>query len=74
MTTSSKITCPRCGRTSFHPVDVMEGYCGNCRKFTSPRLDVRRRGELELVDAGAGFSIAGIKAALSKRAQGKRPR
>ncbi|GIH29074.1 hypothetical protein Aph01nite_73840 [Acrocarpospora phusangensis] len=28
------ITCPRCGRTSHHPVDVAEGYCGHCHDFT----------------------------------------
>lgn len=29
------IVCPRCGMTSFHPVDVAEGYCGNCRDWTT---------------------------------------
>lgn len=27
-------TCPRCGRTSWHPVDVAEGYCGRCHDWT----------------------------------------
>lgn len=27
------ITCPRCGMTSHHPVDVAERYCGNCHTF-----------------------------------------
>jgi hypothetical protein len=27
------ITCPRCGRTSFHPADVAERYCGACYAF-----------------------------------------
>jgi ribosomal protein L37E len=30
------ITCPRCGKTSHHPTDVAEGYCGNCHAYTSP--------------------------------------
>jgi ribosomal protein L37E len=30
------ITCPRCGRTSAHPDDIREGYCGNCHDWTSP--------------------------------------
>lgn len=29
------ITCPRCGRTSRHPDDVREGYCGACHDWTS---------------------------------------
>jgi hypothetical protein len=33
-------TCPRCGLTSWHPVDVREGFCGNCHGWTSrPDLD-----------------------------------
>lgn len=31
------ITCPRCGRTSYHPKDVEYGYCGNCHDYTTPR-------------------------------------
>jgi ribosomal protein L37E len=27
-------TCPRCGRTSYNPADVKEGYCGNCHDWT----------------------------------------
>ncbi len=26
--------CPRCGRVSFHPVDLAEGYCGACHDWT----------------------------------------
>lgn len=29
------ITCPVCGMTSYHPGDVEEGYCGNCRDWTT---------------------------------------
>jgi ribosomal protein L37E len=29
--------CPRCGMESFHPVDVREGYCGNCHDWTGRR-------------------------------------
>jgi hypothetical protein len=25
--------CPRCGRTSYHPKDVQERYCGACHEF-----------------------------------------
>jgi hypothetical protein len=27
------ITCPRCGRTSYHPKDISEKYCGACHLF-----------------------------------------
>jgi hypothetical protein len=39
------ITCPVCGRTSYHPNDVEQGYCGNCHGYTSPVdvLEVGRR-------------------------------
>ncbi len=31
-------TCPRCGRTSHHPTDVREGYCGACHDWTGDRV------------------------------------
>jgi hypothetical protein len=38
--TLRSITCPRCGLTSWHSVDVREGFCGNCHGWTSrPDLD-----------------------------------
>lgn len=27
-------TCPKCGRTSWHPDDERYGYCGACCAFT----------------------------------------
>jgi hypothetical protein len=27
-------TCPKCGRTSHHPEDEAQGYCGHCHAFT----------------------------------------
>jgi hypothetical protein len=27
-------TCPRCGRTSHHPEDERQGYCGACHDWT----------------------------------------
>jgi len=29
------ITCPVCGRTSYNPTDIREGYCGACNDWTS---------------------------------------
>ena len=31
-------TCPRCGRTSYHPGDVVAGYCGHCHDWTRDQL------------------------------------
>jgi hypothetical protein len=28
------ITCPVCKKTSYHPEDIKQGYCGNCHAFT----------------------------------------
>lgn len=42
------VTCPDCGRTSYHPQDIAEGYCSNCHDWTSRRTpDTKRtpRGE-----------------------------
>jgi hypothetical protein len=33
---AESITCPRCGATSYHPVDIREGYCAHCSDWTSP--------------------------------------
>lgn len=30
------ITCPKCHRTSHHPQDVEQGYCGACHDWTTP--------------------------------------
>lgn len=30
------ITCPACGRTSYRPDDVRNGYCGTCHDWTRP--------------------------------------
>ena len=38
-----RFTCPICGRTSYHPTDVKEGYCGACtRGRASPSPAVPR--------------------------------
>jgi ribosomal protein L37E len=31
------IRCPQCGMRSYSPVDVEQGYCGNCRAWTTRR-------------------------------------
>ena len=33
------ITCPVCGKTSYHPMDIAEGYCGYCHRWTSEPAD-----------------------------------
>jgi hypothetical protein len=32
-------TCPRCSRTTYHPTDIAEGYCGNCHDWTGSRTE-----------------------------------
>lgn len=32
---SPSFTCPKCGMVSHNPNDVLEGYCGNCHKYTA---------------------------------------
>jgi len=32
---AAAITCPDCGRTSWHPEDVARGYCGVCHATTN---------------------------------------
>ena len=32
---TDSITCPVCGRTSYNPNDIREGYCGYCHDWTS---------------------------------------
>ncbi len=34
---TASITCPDCGATSYHPADVIEGYCGRCHAYTRRR-------------------------------------
>lgn len=31
----ASITCPRCGRTSYHPMDIAFGYCAGCNAYTT---------------------------------------
>ncbi len=30
---AESVTCPECKKTSFHPEDVKQKYCGNCHEF-----------------------------------------
>lgn len=38
----ASITCPRCGKTSYHPKDVSEKYCGNCHEFHEDMPEARQ--------------------------------
>lgn len=33
-------TCPKCGATSFHPLDARYGYCGRCHDYTGRPADL----------------------------------
>lgn len=46
------ITCPQCGMTSYHPMDVRTGYCGNCHDYTSPGTDGDLRARPACPDCG----------------------
>ena len=48
------VTCPRCHRTSYHPKDIEQGYCGACHDWTStPAMKHKLKGDtLYTTDAG----------------------
>lgn len=35
-----RFACPRCGKTSSHPEDVKQGYCGRCHEWTAEQAAV----------------------------------
>lgn len=35
MDSTPSFTCPKCRKTSWHPDDVQNGYCGHCHEFVS---------------------------------------
>ena len=39
MTDQPFITCPICHKTSYHPMDIAEGWCANCSQWTSDPAD-----------------------------------
>jgi chitosanase len=44
----ASFTCPQCGRTSYNPNDVREGYCGWCHDYTRADTELARlRAELQ---------------------------
>lgn len=54
MTNQPSITCPQCGMTSYHPMDVEHRYCGNCYQYhdmmPKPRVT---KGPLKIPQASA---------------------
>lgn len=62
MSSPPSITCPDCGRTSFHPMDVAQGYCGWCHWWTSDP-------ELARVRPGGGIP-AGTAHEMGQRVAG----
>lgn len=60
-------TCPVCHRTSYHPQDEAEGYCGACHDFTGILPGMRivedpavPEGEIRLVYGPTGQSVGRI--------------
>ena len=64
-------TCPRCRRTSYHPVDAAEGYCGACHDWTgSPATDPHHNRNLLSTDPKQ-FIAACLERALHEEEQGR---
>lgn len=47
-------TCPRCGRTSHHPRDIAQGYCGACHAWIGGEKRPRRLAEQPQSDRETG--------------------
>lgn len=66
-----RITCPRCGLTSYHANDVEQGYCGNCHDWTRiNRYAVIHPGpgvELPEPMVGRWFEHASVNSLLAMR-------
>ena len=66
--TTQNITCPKCGMTSYHPVDIKEGYCDQCHDWTGAktRFDLNLAvGALQAVlHHGVDISLALTKAVV----------
>jgi anaerobic ribonucleoside-triphosphate reductase len=53
MADAQGFTCPRCGRTSYHPDDRRHGYCGACHDWTgTPERFAELPGQLALFGRG----------------------
>ncbi len=57
--TGNSFTCPDCGRTSHHPMDVLNRYCGACHKFHPEPLAA-----IVPLDEAFGFAAMGMAAWL----------
>lgn len=71
---SASYTCPICGTTTTHPVDVAEHYCPRCHQFEDVTRDAvvayehgdLRREDLERLTAGTGFTVPRLQRALGE--------
>jgi hypothetical protein len=41
------ITCPKCGKTSYHPEDERQRYCGHCHQFHADMVQDEDRNRAE---------------------------
>lgn len=57
MSAPESITCPRCGRTSSHPNDVRERYCGVCHQWHEHMPEALALA-LEQLGEHVGFELA----------------
>jgi hypothetical protein len=83
MTPPESITCPFCGATSTHPLDIQERYCPACKRYAVEEPDRDPTAKLEaLADKSEElahqkpYSAAFLKLSVAQRksAQAERER
>jgi hypothetical protein len=58
-------TCPECGRTSHHPEDERNSYCGACRQFTGAAAGGYRVLKAVSFTAARDLDASGMRVAVS---------
>lgn len=65
---TASITCPACGKTSYHPEDIRHGWCSSCHAYTADRdLDElaeevqKQRAAAEQLRQAAAYSAAAAR-------------
>lgn len=53
------ITCPECGKTSYHPKDIEFGYCAFCNEFTTASTPLNLMDRLVLLLSSAERAVDG---------------
>lgn len=61
---SRSYTCPRCGRASYNPHDVVQKYCGSCHDWTGPVLAEDLDALVEEAERGYDITIGPSQARM----------